>query len=380
MSAVGRRLPIDALTLTVDACLAAIGDAGLTRSDIDGLATWPGPEFGTPGLTGPGTLDVQEALRLELAWSQAGPEGGQLAPFVSACLAVAAGLAEHVLVYRTVTEASAQGAGGRGVTALAGAAGDAVEGWRKWLSPFHAYAAPTFVALYAQRHMWAYGTTREQLGAIALNARRNAAANPVAVYRTPLTMDEYLAGRPISTPFTLYDCDVPVDGSVAFIITRSGRAVTGERPPLQVDAIGTAIRHRPSFEQWDDMTTMAAHDVSRHLWSRTNLTPADVDVAELYDGFTMLPIMWLEALGFCAPGEGGPFVEGGKRIDRVGGELPLNTGGGQLSAGRLHGYGVLHEACVQLWGLGADRQAARPEVAVVGIGGGPTAGAVLLTT
>jgi acetyl-CoA acetyltransferase len=376
ISVVGRRLPRSALALTLDACLAAIEDAGLRREDIDGLATWPGAGFGTPGLAGPGTLEIQEALRLNLSWFMAGPEGGQLGPFVAACMAVATGLAEHVLVYRTVTEASAQGTGGRATTVL----GDdgPVDGWRRWLMPFRAYTPVNWVALYAQRHMWAYGTTREQLGAVAVNTRANAANNPSAIYRHPLTMEEYLSARMISTPFGLYDCDVPCDGAVAFVVTRRDRPATGSRTPLVVDAVGTAVHGRPSFEQWEDLTTMAAHPAARHLWSRTTLTPADVDVASLYDGFSVLPLLWLEALGFCKPGESGPFVEGGTRI-ALGGELPLNTGGGQLSAGRLHGWGVLHEACVQLWGLGGDRQVAAPEVAVVGVGGGPLANAVLLT-
>jgi acetyl-CoA acetyltransferase len=115
------------------------------------------------------------------------------------------------------------------------------------------------------------------------------------------------------------------------------------------------------------------------LWERTDLRPGDVDVAELYDGFSFIALSWLESLQFCAPGEGGPFVDGGTRIS-LEGEIPLNTHGGQLSAGRLHGYGFLHEACVQLWGEGKDRQVKNnPQVAIAAAGGGPLAGALLLT-
>jgi acetyl-CoA acetyltransferase len=122
---------------------------------------------------------------------------------------------------------------------------------------------------------------------------------------------------------------------------------------------------------------MANRDAAAHLWSRTDLRPADVQVAELYDGFSFLTLSWLEALGFCEVGEGGPFIEGGTRI-ALDGVLPLNTHGGQLSAGRLHGYGFLHDA-VQLWGEAGERQVAGgPEVAVVGAGGGPLAGCLLL--
>jgi acetyl-CoA acetyltransferase len=146
-----------------------------------------------------------------------------------------------------------------------------------------------------------------------------------------------------------------------------------------VNAVGTALRGRPSWDQFDDMTTMAARDAAASMWTRTDLTPADVDVAELYDGFSILTMVWLEELGFCGKGESGSFVEGGQRI-ALDGEIPLNTSGGQLSAGRLHGFGFLHEACLQLRGEGGDRQVpGNPEVAVVANGGGPIAGTMLLT-
>ena len=146
-----------------------------------------------------------------------------------------------------------------------------------------------------------------------------------------------------------------------------------------MEAVGTAIRGRPSWDQWDDMTTMALRDAAAMLWKRTDLKPGDVDTAQLYDGFSFICLAWLEALGFCGKGEGGPFVEGGRRIAREG-EIPLNTHGGQLSAGRLHGYGFLHEACVQLRGAGGARQVpGEPEVAVAAAGGGPLAGCLLLT-
>jgi acetyl-CoA acetyltransferase len=127
------------------------------------------------------------------------------------------------------------------------------------------------------------------------------------------------------------------------------------------------------------MTTMAARDAGASMWERTELRPADVDLAQLYDGFSILPLVWLEALDLCGRGESGAFVEGGSRI-ALDGQLPLNTAGGQLSAGRLHGFGLLHEACVQLRGDGGDRQIpGRHEVAVVANGGGPIAGSMLLT-
>ena len=249
----------------------------------------------------------------------------------------------------------------------------------QWSIPFRAYSAANWLAMNAQRHFHEFGTTREQMAQIAINARRNAGLNPNAIFREPMSIDDYFAARMITTPFCLFDCDVPVDGSTAVIVSAVEHAGAVDHPVARVEAVGTALRGRPSWDQWDDMTTMPARDAAAHMWSRTDLRPDDVDVAELYDGFSWLTMAWLEALGFCGHGESGPFIEGGKRI-ALDGELPLNTHGGQLSAGRLHGFGFLHEAVVQLRGDGGDRQVpGDPEVAVVANGGGPVAGAMLLT-
>jgi acetyl-CoA acetyltransferase len=163
------------------------------------------------------------------------------------------------------------------------------------------------------------------------------------------------------------------------VVSHVDYAADAPRPACHVNAVGTALWGRPSWDQFDDMTTMAARDAAASMWERTDLRPSDVDVAELYDGFSILAMVWLEALGFCGRGESGPFVDGGSRI-ALDGELPLNTAGGQLSAGRLHGFGLIHEACVQLRGDGGARQIpGRHEVAAVANGGGPIAGSLLLT-
>jgi acetyl-CoA acetyltransferase len=227
--------------------------------------------------------------------------------------------------------------------------------------------------------MHQYGTTREQIAQIALNARRNAADNPKAIYRQPLTMTDYLSARVIASPLCLFDCDVPADGATALVVSHIDTVPDAPRLPVHVNAVGTALRHRNSWVHWPDPTLTACHDAGERLWERTELRPSDVDVAELYDGFTILAMLWLEALGFCGAGESGPYVEDASRIARDG-QLPLNTHGGQLSAGRLHGYGFLHEAAVQLRGDGGARQVpGRCEVAVVSNGGGPIAGCMLLT-
>jgi acetyl-CoA acetyltransferase len=238
--------------------------------------------------------------------------------------------------------------------------------------------------MVAQRRFHDFDLTREQLGQIAINARRNAGLNPKAIYRDPMTLDDYLAARMITTPLCLFDCDAPCDGSTAVIVSHRDFAPDAPHPVAHVNAVGTALRGRPSWDQFDDINMMAARDAAASMWERTDLRPDDVELAELYDGFSILTMVWLESLGFCGYGESGAFVEGGQRI-ALEGELPLNTSGGQLSGGRLHGFGLIHEAVLQMRGAAGPRQVTRshggpPAVAAVANGGGPIAGTMLLTS
>jgi acetyl-CoA acetyltransferase len=383
-SDIGRRLYRDPLELTLDGCIAAIEDAGLTTADIDGISTYPGGMDVPPGFSGAGVIEVFDALRLNLNWWSGALElPSQLGAVVNAVLAVSAGLAKHVLCFRSVFEGSAQGEKGRAAVMPGGGGGGSsgyrASGFMEWILPYSAPSAATWIAMMASRHFHEYGTTREQLAQIALNARKNAALNPKAIYTDPMSMDDYLNARMISWPFCLFDCDVPCDGSTAVIVSRVDTVPDLRRDPIQVEAMGTALHGRPSWDQFDDLTTMAVRDAGPQVWSRTELSPTDVQLAEMYDGFSFITMCWLEAMGFCGKGESGPFVEGGQNI-ALDGVLPLNTNGGQLSAGRLHGFGFLHEACVQLWGEAGDRQVpGDPEVGVACAGGGPMAGALLLT-
>lgn len=380
-SDVGRRLGREPLELTLDACLAAIAHAGLEVGDIDGLSTYPGSLTNPPGFSGAGAYEVIDALRLKVGWYDSGLEtSGQLGSVIKAVMAVAAGFSNHVLCFRSVWEGSAQGMQGRAAVMPGGGGGGSFKanGFLQWHLPFSAPSAAVWIALFAQAHFHRYGTTKEQMAWVALNARRNAEVNPKAIYRTPMSLDDYMASRIVTTPFSLYDCDVPCDGATAVIVSRLDRARDLPNRPLRVEAMGAALHGRPSWDQYEDLTTMPNRDAAAQMWSRTDLEPKDVQMAQLYDGFSFLTLSWLEALGLCGVGESGPFVEGGRRIARDG-ELPLNTHGGQLSAGRLHGYGFLHEAAVQMWGQAGERQIARaPEVGVVGAGGGQTCGCLLL--
>jgi acetyl-CoA acetyltransferase len=371
MSEIGRRLMVPPLSLTIAACEAAIADAGLTIDDIDGLSTYPGGGnlggFGEGGVT-----SLEAALGIRPTWHNGGIEtfgpGGSV---IAAMLAIAGGLARHVLCFRTLWEATFNEQMKQGkIVPSGGRRAD-------WLLPFGATSAAHTLAQNAQRHFHRYGTTKETLGWIALNQRANAELNPTAVYRSPMTMDDYLHARPITTPFGLYDCDVPCDGAIAVIVSAVDAAHDTAKPPVFVDAVGTQIIERID---WDQSTLTHEPQVlgqSAHLWSRTSLTPADVDVAELYDGFTMNCLSWIEALGFCGIGEAKDFLDGGKNIARDG-QLPLNTHGGQLSHGRTHGMGLLHEAITQLRGEAGERQVADARVGVVSSGGLTPSGVLLL--
>jgi acetyl-CoA acetyltransferase/uncharacterized OB-fold protein len=372
-SEMGRRLMRSPMSLTVEACERAVADAGLRMADIDGLATYPGG--GQVAGFGEGGLSLLEAaLGIRPTWYNGGFEtfgpGGSL---VAAMLAVAGGLARHVLCYRTIWESTYGELVHQGRIVPPGGR------TTSWLMPFGATSAAHTLAQNAQRHFHKYGTTRQTLGWIALNQRANAALNPTAIYREPMTMDDYLEARTITTPFGLYDCDVPCDASVAVIVSAVDAGRDLHRPPIRVEAVGTQIIERI---EWDQSTLTHEPQVlgpAAHLWTRTSLRPSDVDVAQLYDGFTFNCLSWIEALGFCGIGEAKDFLDGGKNIAR-GGPLPLNTHGGQLSHARTHGMGLVHEAVVQLRGEGGARQVPGARVAVVSTGGLTPGGALLLKT
>ena len=375
LSEVGRRLGRDPMGLAVDACQAAVADAGLTMGDIDGLSTYPGGSAKDGGHSEGGVYPVADALGIAPTWFCGTMETpGQSGAVVNAMLAVAAGLCRHVLCFRTVWETTSIAWGNRQNTGVGG--GARISGEMEWRLPYGAMSAGNWIALMASHYFHRYGATREQLGWIPVTERAGAAHNPVAIYQAPMTIDDYLDARMITTPFGLFDCDVPCDGSTALVVSAVDAAADGPHRPVLVEAVGTQMRERMSWDQGTLLHEPMVDGPSAHLWSRTDLKPADVDVALLYDGFSFNALSWLEGLGFCGKGEGAAFVEGGTRIARDG-EIPLNPHGGQLSAGRLHGYGFLHEAVTQLRGHGGGRQVDNAEVAVVSTGGGHPGGAFI---
>ncbi|MCD4524275.1 OB-fold domain-containing protein [Nocardioides sp. cx-173] len=373
-SRVGRRLLVDPVSLTVEACERAVADAGLTMADIDGLSTYPG-RVGSPGMSEGGIWPVAEALQLHPTWINAGGDmPGQVGPVIAAMMAVSSGLCRHVLCFRTVWEASLAAMIRDGTW---DAPPSRATGMVEHLSPYGAMSAANWIGVFASNYFHRYGGDRSMLGWVAVNSRANASRNPEAIYRDPITIDDYHAARMITTPFGLYDCDVPVDGATAIVVSAVETAGDRPHPAIKIEAIGTQITERLSWDQGTLSHEPQTAGPAAHLWTRTDLRHDDVDLALLYDGFTFNAVSWLEALGFCEPGGAADFIDEGRGI-ALDGRLPLNPHGGQLSAGRLHGFGFIREAMLQLRGEADGRQVADAGVAVVTTGGGAPGGAMLL--
>jgi acetyl-CoA acetyltransferase len=370
-SEIGMKLTRHPMLLTLDAVREALNEAGLTIGQIDGVATYPGRAAALLGFSPIGTDELIDTLGIRARWHAGGAElTSQLGAVVEAATAVRAGLARHVICFRTVYEAAAQARPDEYPPMRR----ERVDGSSQWFAPFDALSAANWTAQYAMRHVHRYGLTREQLAQIALTDRAHAALNPRALNRQPLTMDEYLSARMISTPLCLYDCDRFTDASTVLIVS-AGAAVDEVRcTPIRIAAMAGGVERY----SWDQAEWLACYTTGPELWKHTDYRPKDVDTIQLYDGFSFQALAWIESLGFCEVGEGGRFIEGGKRI-ALDGELPFNTFGGQIGAGRLHGFGFAHESVVQLRGKGGARQiAGDPRVAVAASGGGPLATALLL--
>lgn len=364
-SKVGRPSKRTALQLTLDACLAALGDAGLPLEELDGLTTYPGPTGDSSGFSPIGATEVMFSLGIQPKWVGASTEGhGHMSALFSAIQAIASGMCRHVLIFRTVGEATARSRA-REASLMASNPTRAIRASRSnsWTAPFRAYSPSNIWALYAQAYCARYGVSEEQLGAVAVNGRRWAILNPNAIYRDPISIEDYMASRIISTPLRLYDCDVHIDGSTAILLSHKDAAIGTNRAPLVIEAIGMGLSGLGIGLHEGDFTSLpAAARAGKMMWERTDMKPADIDMAQLYDGFSILSLMWAEALQLCRPGEAPALFQ-----ERA--SMPVNTSGGQLSAGRFHGYGHIYEACKQLWGAAGKQQVPRHNSCVVTNGG-----------
>ncbi|KUN80094.1 thiolase C-terminal domain-containing protein [Streptomyces griseoruber] len=332
--------------LHAQAARRALADAGLDRSRVDGLAS--------AGLGTLAPVEVADHLGLRPTWVDSTSVGGSTWEVMAAHAAdaIAAGHANAVLlVYGSTARADIR-AGRRSGTFAFGARGPL---------QFEVPYGHTLIAKYAmaaRRHMTEYGTTIEQLAEVAVQARANAALNPEAMFRTPVTVDEVLSGPMIADPFTKLHCCLRSDGGAAVLLAAEEYVRDCRTAPVWILGTGEHVSHA-SLSQWEDFTVSPAAVSGRLAFGRAGVRPAEMDFAEIYDAFTYMTLVTLEDLGFCAKGEGGAFVEKGRLT--VGGELPVNTDGGGLSAQHpgMRGLFLLVEAVRQLRGEAGERQVRR---------------------
>jgi acetyl-CoA acetyltransferase len=304
------------------------------------------------------------------------PSPAYVGAAIQGIAAIRSGFAHTVLTVRIINQRSSSS---EVIRETAARGPEIVIGDRSYTSPYGFDVGgmiPSIAALPAQRHMDIYGTTEEQFGEHVVTQRLHAALNDDAIFRDPITVDDYLASRYISKPVRLLDCDYPVDSASAVIYTAGDRARSWRKKPVWVEAAAYSSIKYFDFDNIELNENSPFH-AARELWSRTDLGPQDVDFAQLYDGFTIITFQWLEALGFCKLGEAGPFIESGNT--RLGGTIPTNTDGGACNVGRRHGANFCIESVRQLRGECGQRQVAGAEVGVWANAVGPFSGVVLMT-
>jgi len=365
-STIGRRTGLTLDHLTAQASVAAMADAGIGSRDIDGVAVHSFPHQYV------GATPTADLLGIpDLAYYSGSVDGAAYSvAAMHGYSAVASGSCHTCITIRTVHQAGAAG----GVIPMQALA---ASGPRQFLYPYGSFTGAHWAGMYMRRHMHEYGTTEEHFGHFAMAQRDYASRNPDALFRDPLTMEDYLSSRYVTKPLHLLDCDYPVDSSSALIFTTEERARDMAKKPVFIDASAAGTTDVNDFHLVEDMTHSSPWRAARTMWSRTDLTPADVQVAGLYDGFTFIAMQWLEALGFCGEGESGPFVAEGNT--RPGGIIPTNTDGGACNVGRRHGANFYIEVTRQLRGECGDRQVPGARVGVVSNAVGGFAGCALLT-
>lgn len=347
------------LQLHQQAIYAAIADAGLTRADVDGLCS-----TGT-GVIAPIEVAEYTGLAAQLRHVESSTVGGSTWEFMSrhAASAIALGLVDVVVLsYASTARADLK-------RRLRTSNYDF--GARDNLQ-FDAPYGHTLVSKYAmaaQRHMAQYGTTLEQLAEVAVSARANAQDNPEAYYRDPITIEDVLGSRPIADPLTKLQCCIRSDGGGAIVLAAEDRARDLAKDPVWILGTGEAVSH-VTISEWPDFTQSACVRSGRDAFAMACVTPADIDICQLYDSFTITVLLTLEGLGFCAPGESGAFVENGRL--RIDGALPTNTDGGGLSACHpgMRGMFLIVEAVRQLRGECGPRQVPDARLACVNGTGG----------
>ncbi len=347
-------------SLAAEACVNVLRDSGLTAADVDGICG-----------SMPDARVMQAALGIpEVTWFANPP-----IPFVNqlaaAASAVYSGLCDVVLAYHAAyrlawnTSSASKDPFRRSISMGSDAGGSP--------PPPESIAASAGYTAWASRYMHEYGAPREHFGYVALNDRSNAARNPAAAMRAPLTMDDYLTARMIRWPLCLLDMDVPVDGADAFIVTTAERARDLPHPPALINAITLGMTEKNDEDQQPSLRHHGQHVVVDALRKKSDFWIDGVDVYFPYDGFTVITLNWIENAGWCGPGEAGAFLEqhwdtaGGRAL--IDGRIPINPHGGALSEGGTQGSGHIREAVHQLQGRAGDRQVAGARTAIVTAGG-----------
>jgi acetyl-CoA acetyltransferase len=353
------------LAMAAEAARFALEDAGLQPSEADGVIDFHTNDSASATDVGRAIGAVDLGLAMDIHG------GGNLAVTVvgQAFAAVQAGICDVVVVFRSLNGRSGNRYG-RGDRPAVPMRGDLQ------FAALSGYVIPSmWIAMFAQRHKHVYGTTDEAFGHIAINSRKHAIANPHAMQREPLDMDTYLASRWINEPFRLYDCCLETDGAVALVVTTQERAGHLRQVPIRVAGFGEAHTNGGSWTGFPDLSQMYSSYAARRLWGRTDLRPADMDIACMYDCFTGTVMATFGDFGLCPQGEAGSFFAEGRAT--YGGDVVVNPHGGLLSEGYLHGLNHHYEAVLQLRGDAGERQVEGAEHALVTAGAGPSGGALI---
>jgi acetyl-CoA acetyltransferase len=361
------------MSLASEAVAAAIADAGLKPSDIDGMVTYStdnNPDVEIARHVGIGSL--RHFSRVHYGG------GAACGTIVMAAMAVATGVADAVVCYRAFNERSGRRFGA-GVQDLPLAA-TAERAQFSWTTPFGQLTPASWVAMVARRYMHLYGATSEDFGRVAVAGRKHAANNPAAwFYNEPITLEEHQASRWIVDPLHLLDCCQESDGGQALVVVSAERARDLPNKP----ALIVAGAQGAGEEQWT-MTSFFRDDIAQlpemkvvadELWTSSGLRPSDIQTAILYDHFTPYVLMQLEEFGFCARGEAKDFIADGAL--EIGGRLPINTHGGQLGEAYIHGMNGIAEAVRQIRGTSVNQVASVENVLVTAGTGVPTSGLIL---
>ncbi len=349
---IGRCPGVSAVDMAAKVSLMALADAGLTLADVDALYT-------SAPFEALGGMELAEYLGITPKVTDCNRTGGSAFEVYvqQAALALAAGLIDCALIAYGANPAS-NPPKTVGMTRPS-----------PWEAPYQPLAPVSSYALATSRHMYQYGTTREHLAAVAVAARAWAQLNPEAAVRDPLTIDQVLSARMVSTPLTVRDCCLFNDGAAAIVMVRADRARDLRKAAIPVLGAAHAVTHR-EISGMPDLTRTGAVFSGTQAFAQAGVTAADIRLAMLYDAFTITPILFLEDLGFCAKGEGGPFVSGGAIAP--GGRLAVNTNGGGLSCVHpgMYGLFLLVEAVRQLRGETGERQVPALDLAVAHGNGG----------